>query len=256
MYIILDYTCTHAKSLQSCPTLCDPMDCLPPDSSIHGDSLGKNTGVGCLTLLQGIFPTQGLNPHLLCLLPWQASSLPLTHLGSSQLLEQTETICEMWALPHPPNSAQTNILAGAKSGTRNEGHQNEESLTQSQWVRGLRESVRSMISRDSFQLLVTEALPGKYLANKFSFISCQNHKTHASVKYTFWLWIWIHICERSYGGVRYQAKTVVTAEREIHWPSASLSQEAVLGRGKMANGFQFQNQLRLPMCGCQEHRTK
>ena len=103
------------------------MDCLPPDSSVHGD-----TGVGYLTLLQGIFPTQGLNPHVLCLLPWQASSLPLTHLGSSQLLEQTETICEMWALPHPQNSAQTNTPAGAKSGTRNEGHQNEESLTQSQ----------------------------------------------------------------------------------------------------------------------------
>ena len=26
----------HAKSLQSCPTLCDPMDCSPPDSSVHG----------------------------------------------------------------------------------------------------------------------------------------------------------------------------------------------------------------------------
>ena len=26
----------HAKSLQSCPTLCDPVDCSPPGSSIHG----------------------------------------------------------------------------------------------------------------------------------------------------------------------------------------------------------------------------
>ena len=32
------------------------------------NSPGKNTGVGCHFLLQGIFPTQGLNPHLLCLL--------------------------------------------------------------------------------------------------------------------------------------------------------------------------------------------
>ena len=42
------------------------MDCNPPSSSVHGDSLGKNTGVGCHTLLQGIFPTQGSNlglPH-------------------------------------------------------------------------------------------------------------------------------------------------------------------------------------------------
>ena len=48
-----------------CPTLCDPMDCSPPGSSVHGDSPGKNTGVGCHALLQGIFPTQGSNPHLL-----------------------------------------------------------------------------------------------------------------------------------------------------------------------------------------------
>ena len=40
------------------------------------DSPGKNTGVGCHFLLQGIFLTQGLNPHLLCLLHWQAGSLP------------------------------------------------------------------------------------------------------------------------------------------------------------------------------------
>ena len=36
-----------------------------PGSSIHGDSPGPNTEVGCLALLQGIFPTQGLNPGLL-----------------------------------------------------------------------------------------------------------------------------------------------------------------------------------------------
>ena len=49
---------------QSCPTFCDPMDCSPPSSSVHGYSPGKNTGVGCHALLQGIFPTQGLNPGL------------------------------------------------------------------------------------------------------------------------------------------------------------------------------------------------
>ena len=60
-------------------TLCDPMGCSPPGSSVHGDSPGKNTGVGCHALLQGIFPTQGSNP---CLLHWQADSLPLRNLGS------------------------------------------------------------------------------------------------------------------------------------------------------------------------------
>ena len=43
---------------QSCPILCDPMDCSPPGSSAHGGFPGKNIGVGCHALLQGIFPTQ------------------------------------------------------------------------------------------------------------------------------------------------------------------------------------------------------
>ena len=47
---------------QSCLTLCDPMACSPPGTSVHGDSSDKNTGVGCHAPLQGIFPTQGLNP--------------------------------------------------------------------------------------------------------------------------------------------------------------------------------------------------
>ena len=52
--------------IQSFLTLCNTMDCSPPGSSVHGDSPGKNTGVGCHALFQGIFPTQGLNldlPH-------------------------------------------------------------------------------------------------------------------------------------------------------------------------------------------------
>ena len=49
---------------QSCLTLFHPMDCSPPGSSVHEDSPGKNTGVGCHALLHGIFPTQGSNPGL------------------------------------------------------------------------------------------------------------------------------------------------------------------------------------------------
>ena len=49
---------------QSCPTLCNPVDCSPPGSSLHGDSPGQNTGVGSRRLLQWIFPTQGSNPDL------------------------------------------------------------------------------------------------------------------------------------------------------------------------------------------------
>ena len=39
----------------------------------------KNPGVSCHFLLRGFYQTQGSN---LCLLPWQADSLPLSHLGS------------------------------------------------------------------------------------------------------------------------------------------------------------------------------
>ena len=49
---------------QSCPTLCNPMD-YPARIPCPLNSPGKNTGVGCHSLLQGIFPTQGSNPSLL-----------------------------------------------------------------------------------------------------------------------------------------------------------------------------------------------
>ena len=41
---------------QSCLTLCNPVDCSPPDSSVHGNSPSKNTGVGCHALQPGIKP--------------------------------------------------------------------------------------------------------------------------------------------------------------------------------------------------------
>ena len=47
------FACMHAQSLQSRLTLCDPVDCSPPGSSVHGDSPAKNTGVGCHTFSRG-----------------------------------------------------------------------------------------------------------------------------------------------------------------------------------------------------------
>ena len=79
--------------------------CVPAVSSVVSDSLrphglqptrrlcpwdspDKNTGVGCQALLQGIFPTQGSNPGLLCLLHWQAGSLPLVPPGKPKRVRQ------------------------------------------------------------------------------------------------------------------------------------------------------------------------
>ena len=61
---------------------------------------GKNTRVGCHFLLQGIFPTQGLNLCLLHLLHWQADSLPLCHLGSPQSLHCMVCLTE-YSIPPP-----------------------------------------------------------------------------------------------------------------------------------------------------------
>ena len=63
----------ESEIAQSCPILCDPMDCSLPGSSVHGDSPGKNTGVGCHSLLQGILQNQGIEPRSPTL---QADSLP------------------------------------------------------------------------------------------------------------------------------------------------------------------------------------
>ena len=76
-----------AKSLLLfCPNFCEPMDCCPLGSSVHGDSPSKNTGVDCHALLQGVFLTQGSNPPILCLLHWQAGSLPLVPSGKPNSL--------------------------------------------------------------------------------------------------------------------------------------------------------------------------
>ena len=49
----LQSTCSACLVAQLCLTLCDPMDCSVPGPSVHGDSPGKNTGVGCHAFLQG-----------------------------------------------------------------------------------------------------------------------------------------------------------------------------------------------------------
>ena len=90
---------------QSCLILFDPMNCSLPGSSVHGDSPGKNTGVDCHALLQGIFPSQGLNPGLphcrrilYCLShqgsPWTLEwvAYPFSR-GSSQPRSQTKVSC-------------------------------------------------------------------------------------------------------------------------------------------------------------------
>ena len=103
------------------------MDCSPPGRLLcPWDSPGKNTGVGCYALLQGIFLTQGLNPCLLHLLHWQAGSLPLatpgkprksqTHVCLSPLFPMLLTASQtashhLWGEPRFPSMAYRTLSA-------------------------------------------------------------------------------------------------------------------------------------------------
>ena len=105
--------CVHAKSLQSCLTLWDTMDHSLLVSSLLCDSPGKNTGVGCHALLQGIFPTQGLNPSVLCIMHWQACFLSLAPPGKpiknnnvSHIFNESPEICYY----HPSSALRRTLL--------------------------------------------------------------------------------------------------------------------------------------------------
>ena len=74
------------KVTQSRPALCDPMDC-------PWNSPGQNTGVGSLSLLQGIFPTQGLNPGLL------HCRQVLYQLSHREVQELNKTLPKIWNHP-------------------------------------------------------------------------------------------------------------------------------------------------------------
>ena len=89
---------THFQTIESavcsvtrvCQGLCDPLDCSPVRLLCPQDFPGKNTGMGCHFLLQGIFLTQRLN---LCLLHWQKDSLSLSHQGSLTHLLASSKFC-------------------------------------------------------------------------------------------------------------------------------------------------------------------
>ena len=72
--------CVHAKLLQSCPTLCNHIDCSLPGFSAHGILQARILEWIASLSFRGIFLTQGSNSCLLCLLYWQVNSLPLAPL--------------------------------------------------------------------------------------------------------------------------------------------------------------------------------
>ena len=73
-------SCGVCVYTQLCPNLCDPMDCSPLGSSVHG-ILQARTLEWVSMPPQKVFPTQGLNPCLIHPLHWQVGSLPLAPPG-------------------------------------------------------------------------------------------------------------------------------------------------------------------------------
>ena len=88
--------CVYAKLLHMCLTLCNPMGYSRPGSSVHGDSPGKNTGVGCHALLQGYIQK---STHLCS----SINSNKLNLLISLSMLRNKRTgvhLCPFQLLPH------------------------------------------------------------------------------------------------------------------------------------------------------------
>ena len=74
----------HAQSLQSCPTLCDHLDCSSLDSSVLGISQARILEWVAISSSRRSSPTEGWNPSLLCLLHCRQILYPLSHQGSSK----------------------------------------------------------------------------------------------------------------------------------------------------------------------------
>ena len=82
------------KSLQLCPTLCNPMDCSPPGSSVHGILWARILEWVAMPLLQGIFPTQGLNPRLL----WPLHCTWILYCWATGKVPTYGCVCDIYAL--------------------------------------------------------------------------------------------------------------------------------------------------------------
>ena len=79
--VVVDDACIH---VQLCPTLCDPMDCSPPGSSVHGISEAGVLEKGAIFFYSRELPDPGIKPTSLgCILDWQVDCLHLRQLGIS-----------------------------------------------------------------------------------------------------------------------------------------------------------------------------
>ena len=130
LWRIISQSCTvrsshvgmSAELLQLCPTLCDRMDQSLPGSSVHGDSPGKDTGMSCHSLLQGIFLTQEDPTWLFCgsciAGGFFTDSLLLNHWGSpisNYQFSSVQSLSRVWLFATPWITARQASLSITKS---------------------------------------------------------------------------------------------------------------------------------------------
>ena len=103
--------CCHCCCLSHIPLFCDPMDCSPPGSSVHGILQARILEWVAIFISRGIFLTQRLNLYIL---HWQADSLPLSHQGNSNILTikrgAQEVDGEWWRRGQSSHSLEGNLF--------------------------------------------------------------------------------------------------------------------------------------------------
>ena len=104
------------------------------------DCPGKNAEVGCHVLLQGIFPTQGSNPHVLGLLHWQVGSLLLTPPGKTSLwiylvIINMQQGCLAQSNKHLPSCTLFSLLVKANMLNKQDSPCSERAYSPIEWFR-------------------------------------------------------------------------------------------------------------------------
>ena len=162
-----------AKSFQWCLTLCDPMDCSPPGSSVHGILQAR---ILEWVFLQGILPMQGSKQHLLYPLHWQAGSLLLTPPGKPHW--KWKSLSRIWSL-WPPWSVVRGILQARILGSVAFPFSRESSQLRN-WTQ-----VSCIAGRFFTSWATSEApLEATYLKFVFNFLMRQGKKTFERSRWT------------------------------------------------------------------------
>ena len=107
--------CVHAKAPQSCLILCNPMNCSPPGSPVHGGFSRQEYWSGLPCLPPGDLPDPGIKPEFLMSPAWQMGSLPLVPPQSVQSLSRVWLFGTQWTAARQASLSITNSQSYSNS---------------------------------------------------------------------------------------------------------------------------------------------